>query len=48
MLDIYDNRITITTASESEAERILEVLDAAEQNGEIDFAFDTAVTTYPR
>lgn len=43
-----NNRITITTESEEQARKILDVLNEAEEENEIDFTFETVLTDYPR
>ena len=44
----YNNELTIRTETEEQTDRILEVLQEAEENGELDFGFTCIRDTYPR
>jgi len=44
----YNNELTIRTETEEQTDRILEVLNEAEENGELDFGFTCIRNTYPR
>ena len=42
------NELTIRTETDEQTEQLLAVLQEAEENGEIDFAFEVIRNTYPR
>ena len=44
----YNNELTIRTETEEQTDRILEALQAAEENGELDFGCTCIRNTYPR
>jgi hypothetical protein len=43
-----DNELTIRTETEDQTDQILRVLRDAEEEGELDFAFEVIRNTYPR
>jgi hypothetical protein len=44
----YNNELTIRTETEDQTDRILKVLEEAEEEGELDFGFNCIRNTYPR
>ncbi len=44
----YNNELTIRTETEEQTGQILKVLEAAEEEGELDFGFTCIRNTYPR
>lgn len=44
----HNNELTIRTETEDQTQRILDVLEEAEENGELDFGFTCIRNTYPR